>query len=107
MVTHSAYAIVAVDGKQHRVKVGQRFKFENLVGEPGDSIELGKVLLVAQGDKVQIGAPFIDGCKVTGKILEHGRGEKITIFKMRRRKGYRRKQGHRQGYTEVEITNIQ
>lgn len=107
MITHSAYAIVAVDGKQHRVKVGQRFRFENLAGEPGESVELGNVLLVAQGEKVQIGAPFVDGCKVTGKIVSHGRGDKVIIFKMRRRKGYRRKQGHRQGFTEVEITNIQ
>lgn len=106
MSTHSAYAIIAVDGKQHRVKVGQRCKFEYLTGEPGESIELGKVLLVAEGDKVQIGAPFLSN-KVMGKIVQHGRGDKVIIFKMRRRKGYRRTQGHRQGFTEVEITHIQ
>ncbi|MFI4937373.1 MAG: 50S ribosomal protein L21 [Candidatus Berkiellales bacterium] len=107
MDTPSAYAIIAVDGKQHRVKVGKRYKFEYLNGEPGDSIELGKVLLLANGSKVQIGAPFLEGNKVMGTIVSHGRGEKIRIFKMRRRKGYRRTQGHRQGFTEVEITGIQ
>lgn len=106
MDTQSAYAVIAVDGKQHKVKVGQKFKFENLAGEPGDSIDLGQVLLIGNGDNVQVGAPYLSDNKVTGKILQHGRGEKIIIFKMRRRKGYRRKQGHRQGFTEVEITGI-
>lgn len=102
----SAYAIIAVDGKQHRVKVGKRYKFEFLKGEPGDSIELGQVLMMANEGNVQIGAPVLTGNKVMGTIVSHGRGEKIRIFKMRRRKGYRRTQGHRQGFTEVEITSI-
>jgi large subunit ribosomal protein L21 len=104
--THSAYAIISAGGRQFRVKVGQRCKFDKLSGEPGDSIELGQVMLIAAGENVQIGAPFLDKTKVVAKIVSHGRGDKITIFKMRRRKGYRRKQGHRQDYTEVEITNI-
>lgn len=102
----NAYAIIRTGGKQHRVKVGQRCKFELLAGEPGDSVELGDVLMIANGDKFQVGAPLLDKAKVTAKIISHGRGDKVTIFKMRRRKGYRRKQGHRQGFTEVEITNI-
>lgn len=106
MITHSAYAVIAAGGRQHRVKVGQRCKLDKIVGEPGDSVELGKVLLVAQGEKVQVGAPYLQGSKVLAKILQHGRGDKVTIFKMRRRKGYRRKQGHRQDFTEVEITSI-
>lgn len=105
-INHSAYAIISAGGKQHRVKVGQRFKFEKMVGEPGDSVELGEVHLVAEGDNIQVGAPLLDGAKVMATIVSHGRGEKITIIKMRRRKGYRRKQGHRQDFTEVEITKF-
>jgi len=103
---NSAYAIIAAGGKQHRVKVGQLCRFESCAGEPGDSIEFDKVLLTGDGDKIQIGAPFLNKIKVVAKIVSHGRGEKITIIKMRRRKGYRRKQGHRQNFTEVEITSI-
>lgn len=105
--TQDTYAIVKAGGKQHRVKVGQRCKLEKIVGEPGDSIQLNEVLLVAAGEAVKLGTPHVSGSSVTAKILEHGRGEKIRIFKMRRRKGYRRTQGHRQDFTEVEIVNIQ
>ncbi|MBS0287736.1 MAG: 50S ribosomal protein L21 [Proteobacteria bacterium] len=106
MSTQTAYAIIAAGGKQHRVKVGQRCKFEKITGEPGESVELDKVLLLASGDNIQVGAPFVSNAKVTAKIVSHGRGDKVTIIKMRRRKGYRRKQGHRQDFTEVEITKI-
>ncbi len=106
MSTQNAYAIIRAGGNQHRVKVGQQVKLSKMTGEPGDSVELGDVLLLAQGDKVQVGAPLVGSAKVTAKILSHGRGDKITIYKMRRRKGYRRKQGHRQDFTLVEITNI-
>lgn len=102
-----AYAIVAAGGKQHRVMVGKQYRFEKIDGELGQSIELDKVLLVANGDSVTLGAPYVAGSKVMAKIVEHGRGEKIRIFKMRRRKGYRRTQGHRQDFTKVEITSIQ
>jgi large subunit ribosomal protein L21 len=104
--TQNAYAIVAAGGKQHRVKVGQQCCLEKIVGEPGESVELDKVLLLAHGDSVKLGAPYVEGSKVMAKIVEQGRGEKIRIFKMRRRKGYRRTQGHRQDYTKVEITSI-
>ena len=103
---HSAYAIVAVGGKQHRVKVGQRCRFEKMPGEEGESVNLDKVLLIAAGENVQIGAPYLNNTNVVGKILRHGRGDKVTIIKMRRRKGYRRKQGHRQDFTEVEIVKV-
>lgn len=106
MNTQSTYAIVAAGGKQHRVKVGQKCRLEKMAGEPGQSVELDKVLLVAQGDSVELGAPYLAGSKVIATIVEQGRGEKIRIFKMRRRKGYRRTQGHRQDFTEVEITQI-
>ncbi len=105
-INHSAYAIISAGGKQHRVKVGQRCKFEKILGEPGDSVELDKVHLIAAGENVQIGTPLINNAKVIATIVQHGRGEKVTIIKMRRRKGYRRKQGHRQDFTEVEITKI-
>lgn len=101
-----AYAIIATGGKQYRVKVGQRFEFEKLAGEPGDTVELNNVLLIGEGDNIQVGAPYLES-KVLATIVQHGRGEKIKIFKMRRRKGYRRTQGHRQDYTQVEITSIQ
>lgn len=107
MSTHSAYAIISAGGKQYRVKVGQRCKIEKLEGEPGESVELDKVLLVAAGENVQVGAPYLEQTKVIAKILQHGRGDKIRIIKMRRRKGYRRTQGHRQDFTEIEITKIQ
>jgi large subunit ribosomal protein L21 len=100
------YAIITTGGKQHRVKVGQKHRFELIVGNPGDSIELGEALLIGDGDKIKVGAPSLSGSKVVGTIVEHGRGDKIRIVKMRRRKGYRRTQGHRQGYTLVEITGI-
>ena len=102
----SAYAIIRTGGKQYRVKEGQRFKFEKLAGEVGDTVDLGDVILLADGDKIQVGAPLLDKAKVTAKILSHGRGDKVTIIKMRRRKGYRRKQAHRQLFTEAQITNI-
>lgn len=105
MNTQIAYAIVEAGGNQHRVKVGQRRKLGKIDGEPGQSVELGKVLMLADGDNVQIGTPYLSSV-VVAKIIQHGRGEKVTIIKMRRRKTYRRKQGHRQDFTEVEITSI-
>lgn len=106
MSTQTAYAIISTGGKQHRVKVGQKYRIEKLEGEPGQSVEFSKVMFVANGDKIQIGAPFVANSKVTATILSQGRGEKITIIKMRRRKGYRRKQGHRQSFTEIQVTGI-
>lgn len=106
MSTQNAYAIIAAGGKQHRVKVGQQCRLEKIVGEPGELVELDKVMLIAEGESVKLGAPYLDGSKVTAKIVEHGRGDKVRIFKMRRRKGYRRTQGHRQDFTKVEIISI-
>lgn len=102
-------AVIATGGKQYRVKVGQKLQVEKLVGEPGNKFVFSKesVLLVSEGEKIQVGAPFLDKATVEAKIVQHGRGDKVTIIKMRRRKTYRRKQGHRQAFTEIEITNIQ
>lgn len=106
MSTHSDYAVIATGGKQHRVKVGKKYRFEKIEGELGNSIEFDKVLLLVEGESKQLGAPYLSGAKVVAKIVQHGRGKKVKIFKMRRRKGYRRTQGHRQSFTEVEITSL-
>jgi large subunit ribosomal protein L21 len=101
------YAVIVSGGKQHRVKVGQRLKLEKLAVEAGQTVELDKVLMVANGDQIQLGAPYLENSKVSAMVVSHGRGDKITIIKMRRRKNYRRKQGHRQAFTEIEVTAIQ
>lgn len=102
-------AVIATGGKQYRVKVGQKLQVEKLVGDLGGSFVFGEeaVLLVNDGEKTHVGAPYVTTAKVEAKIVQHGRADKITIIKMRRRKTYRRKQGHRQHFTEIEITNIQ
>lgn len=99
------YAVVKTGGKQYKVAVGDRLKVEKLDSEAGASIDLGEVLMVADGDKLDVGAPTLD-TNVTATVLSHGRGDKIKVFKMKRRKNYRRTQGHRQDFTEVEITAI-
>ena len=100
------YAIIKTGGKQYRVASGEKVLVEKVAGDVGAEITLGEVLMLGDGDNVRIGAPMIDGVSVTAKIVGHGRGEKIRIFKMKRRKGYRRTQGHRQSYTELQITAI-
>jgi len=106
-MTQNAYAIFESGGKQHRVKVGQRCKLELICEEPGSQVAFDKVLMVSKDNDVKIGAPFVAGSKIIAKVLGHGRGDKVHIFKMRRRKNSRRQQGHRQGYTEVQIEGIQ
>jgi len=100
------YAVFVSGGKQHRVAQGDVVKLELLDAEPGSAIEFDQVLLVANGDDVKIGAPVVDGGKVTGEVVTHGRGEKIRIIKFRRRKHHRKQMGHRQYFTEVKITGI-
>lgn len=100
------YAVIKTGGKQYRVAQGDKLRVEKLAGNVGDTVTLGEVLLVGSGDGVQIGAPSVNGAKVEAKILGQDRGEKIIIFKFRRRKNYRRKTGHRQPYTALEITGI-
>ncbi len=101
------YAIVRTGGKQFRVEPGTSVRVEKLDGAVGDSIELSEVLLVGEKDSATIGTPLVDGAKVVGTITAHGRGPKITTFKMKRRKGYRRKSGHRQSYTEIRVDQIE
>ncbi|WP_438971675.1 50S ribosomal protein L21 [Methylophaga sp.] len=100
------YAIVATGGKQYRVKEGEKLRIEKLTAEAGDTVELDKVLLVGEGEDVKVGAPYLDGAKVTAKVASNGRGDKVKIVKFRRRKHSRRQMGHRQAYTEIEITGI-
>ncbi len=101
------YAVIKTGGKQYRVTPGERLKVEKLLGEVGTDVTIDQVLVLADGDNVTIGAPVIAGAVVKAKVLSHGRGDKVTIFKMRRRKHYRKTQGHRQSYTEIEIGNFE
>ncbi|MGD8785545.1 MAG: 50S ribosomal protein L21 [Thioalkalispiraceae bacterium] len=100
------YAVIETGGKQYRVSEGQSIKVEKLSADEGSSVDLDKVLLVANGDDIKVGAPYLDGGKVTAKVKAHGRGEKVRIVKFRRRKHHQKEQGHRQYYTELEITGI-
>jgi large subunit ribosomal protein L21 len=100
------YAVIETGGKQYRVTEGQSIKVEKLDAEAGSSIDLDKVLMVADGENIKVGAPYVTGGKVTATIKSHGRGKKIHIIKFRRRKHYQKEQGHRQHYTELQITGI-
>ena len=100
------YAVIETGGKQYRVSQGQRIRVEKLNADEGASVDIEKVLLVANGEDVKIGSPYVAGGKVTATIKGHGRGEKIRIIKFRRRKHSAKTQGHRQDYTEIEITGI-
>ena len=99
------YAVIQTGGKQYRVQKGDKIFVEKLPGNVGDAVSFDKVLLLG-GDAVKVGKPLVSGAKVEAKILEHGRGEKVIIFKFRRRKNYHRKTGHRQPFTTVQITDI-
>jgi len=101
------FAVIRSGGKQYRVNQGDSVRVEKLEGEVGSEITLSDVLMVGEEGNVKIGAPTVDGASVSGTITAQGRGPKITIFKMKRRKGYRRKQGHRQDYTEIRVDSIE
>jgi large subunit ribosomal protein L21 len=100
------YAIVATGGKQYRVKEGEKLRVEKLSAEAGETVELEKVLMVGEGDDVKIGTPYLEGVKVTAIVAANGRGDKVKIVKFNRRKHYRKQMGHRQSFTEIEITGI-
>ena len=100
------YAVIETGGKQYRVEQGQRIKVEKLNADEGATVDLDKVLLVADGEDIKVGAPYLAGGKVTATVASHGRGKKVQIIKFRRRKHHAKKQGHRQAYTELEITGI-
>ncbi|MDD3518691.1 MAG: 50S ribosomal protein L21 [Chromatiales bacterium] len=100
------YAVIATGGKQYRVGQGDVIRIEKLEVAPGDEIDFDQVLLVGSGEDVKIGTPLVEGGKVTAKVRAHVRGDKIEIIKFRRRKHHQKRTGHRQDYTEVEITGI-
>jgi large subunit ribosomal protein L21 len=100
------YAVIATGGKQYRVQPGETIEIEKLAAQAGGTIEFGEVLLVADGENVRVGQPTLSGAKVTAEVLGDRKGEKLIVYKYRRRKGYRRKTGHRQQYTAVKITAI-
>jgi large subunit ribosomal protein L21 len=100
------YAVIVTGGKQYRVSQGDTVRVEKLAAAEGESIELGDVLMVVDGDDIRIGSPLVDGGKVTAEVRAHGRGDKVEIVKFRRRKHHMKRQGHRQAYTELEITGI-
>ena len=99
------YAVIKTGGKQYRVSPGEKIKVEQLPADIGSQVTLD-VLMVADGDKISIGAPLVGGATVQATVVSHGRHDKVQIFKMRRRKHYQKSQGHRQSYTEVRIDDI-
>jgi large subunit ribosomal protein L21 len=101
-----SYAIIRTGGKQFRVEPGQRIRIPSLDAEPGSKVTFEDVLLGAADGNVRVGGPTLSGARVTGEIVKHGKGDKIVVFKFKRRKNYARKQGHRQKYTEVRIADI-
>jgi large subunit ribosomal protein L21 len=101
------YAVIKTGGKQYKVEKGSTLRVEKLDGEAGTKLEFSEVLLVADGENVQIGTPVLGGAKVSAEIVAQEKGEKLIVFKFRRRKAYRRKNGHRQSYTAIKVTDIQ
>ena len=100
------YAVIKTGGKQYRVSSGEKLKVELLAAEVGAAVQFAEVLAVGEGDTVKVGAPFVAGAAVNATVLSQGRADKVHIFKMRRRKHYKKSQGHRQSFTEVRIDDI-
>ena len=101
------YAVIRSGGKQYRVQSGEQLRVEALTADVGSAVSFDEVLLVGTGEGVKVGAPFVSGASVKATVVSHGRGDKVKIFKLRRRKHYQKSQGHRQSYTEVRIDDIQ
>lgn len=101
------YAIIETGGKQFRVEEGLELNVQKMDAEAGTQVDLDKILLIGQGEDVKIGAPYVEGAKVSCSIVEHGRDKKIVVFKKRRRKDSQTKQGHRQDYTRIKVEAIQ
>ena len=100
------YAVFRTGGKQFRAEPGKKIRVPTMEVEPGASVTFEDVLLASDGKDVQVGEPMVDGAKVKAEVVRHGRDKKIIVFKRKRRKGYRRKQGHRQGFTEIRVDEI-
>ena len=100
------YAVIKTGGKQYRVAAGEKIKVEQIAAEVGQEIVIDQVLAVGNGSEIKVGTPLVSGASVKATVVSHGRGEKVRIFKMRRRKHYQKRQGHRQNYTELQIASI-
>jgi len=100
------YAVIQTGGKQYRVSEGTTLRVEKIAADEGASIEIDKVLMVADGDDIKVGTPYVEGGKVTATVKAHGKGKKVRIIKFKRRKHHLKRQGHRQAYTEIEVTGI-
>jgi large subunit ribosomal protein L21 len=100
------YAVIKTGGKQYRVSTGEKLKVESIRAEVGSEIVLDQVLMVADGERVTTGTPLVSGATVKATVVSHGRGQKVKIFKLNRRKHYRKTLGHRQNYTEIQINGI-
>jgi large subunit ribosomal protein L21 len=100
------YAVFRTGGKQFRAGPGERLRIPSLAAEAGETVTFGDVLLLADGDAVTVGQPTLAGVAVKAEVVAHGRDRKVIVFKRKRRKGYRKKQGHRQGYTEIRVEEI-
>jgi len=100
------YVVFKTGGKQYRATTGDVIKVEKIEAEKGATIELDEVLMVGEGEDVKVGTPYLEGGKVTATVLDHGRRDKIKVIKFKRRKNYRRQMGHRQYFTQIEITGI-
>jgi large subunit ribosomal protein L21 len=100
------YAVIKTGGKQYKVAPGEKLKIEQIPADVGAEVVLDQVLMIGEGDSVRLGQPIVAGATVKAIVVAHGRGDKVTIFKMRRRKHYQKHQGHRQNYTELKIDSI-
>jgi large subunit ribosomal protein L21 len=100
------FAVIKTGGKQYRVAAGDKLKVEKLPGDVGSEVLLDQVLMIGEGAAIKVGAPLVAGAAVKATVVSHGKGDKVTIFKLRRRKHYKKSQGHRQQYTEIQITGI-
>ena len=100
------YAVIKTGGKQYKVAAGEKIKVEQIAADVGQEIVIDQVLAVGEGSAIKVGTPLVSGATVTVTVLSHGRGDKVRIFKMRRRKHYQKHQGHRQQYTELQIGDI-
>ena len=100
------YAVVKTGGKQYRITPGEKLKVEQITADVGAEVVLDQVLMVGEGESVRLGQPIVAGATVKATVVSHGRGDKVAIFKMRRRKHYQKHQGHRQNYTELKIDSI-
>ncbi len=100
------YAVIKTGGKQYKVAPGEKLKVEQIPADVGAEVVLDQVLMIGEGESVRLGQPTVEGASVKATVVAHGRGDKVRIFKMRRRKNYHRTQGHRQNFTELKIDSI-